>query len=252
MLLQRREYKYLIDEPTAERVRRALAGLCVGDTHAAATGGRYLCDTIYLDTLQHHLYRATIENEAVRHKLRIRTYPGGTSPVFLEVKRRVDDVIVKSRATVRGDWRALLESGDVSNVPADQLRPTENFLSRYQTNRGGPMLPTVLVRYEREPYTSLVDDYVRITFDRKLQYHVATDLTFETRPRSWTPIDDPIAMRVAPSLSAVVLELKFAATVPGWLASIVRRLELARLSYCKYTRAVDSMLHRPLSRARIG
>ena len=251
-MLQRREYKYLIDEATAARVRRAIAGFCGGDEHAAATGGRYVCDTIYLDTLQLHIYRATIENEAVRYKLRIRTYPGTQSPVFLEVKRRVDDVIVKSRAAIRGDWRALLETGDISLVPAGELRAAENFLTYYQACRGGPMVPTAMIRYEREPYSSLVDDYVRITFDRKLRYQAATELAFTSDERLWTPIDDPVAMRVAPALSAVVLELKFMQTVPPWLRSIVQRLELSRLSYCKYTRGVDSMLHRPLSRARIG
>jgi hypothetical protein len=251
MALARREYKFLIDERTADRVRAALAGLCIGDLHAAATGGRYTCDTLYLDTLAMNLYRATIENEAVRYKLRVRMYPGGASPVFLEVKRRVDDVIVKSRAAIRGDWRSILETGDLTAVPEDQRRAAENFVTYYQTSRGGPLVPTVLVRYEREPYTSLVDDYVRITFDRKLSYRAATELAFDPDARSWTPIDDPVAMRVAPAHSAVVLELKFSATVPRWLGQIVRRLELARLSYCKYTRAVDSMLHRPLSRARI-
>ena len=245
----RREYKYLIDEATAQKVRRQIAGICERDRFTDERG-RYLCDTLYLDSLDMRLYRATIENEAVRHKLRIRTYPG-TNLVFLEVKRRIDEVIIKSRAMLGPEWRDVLETANIDRVPEAQKKAVESFLSYYHASQLGPMVPTVLVRYEREPYTSLVDNYARLTFDRSLRYQVASDLVLHGDDRAWVPIDDPLAMRGSTYTSLSILELKFEARAPGWMTRLVKSLELPRLAMSKYTRAVDSMMMRPTSRASL-
>ena len=244
-MIQRREYKYIIDETTAVRLRRHLAGRCEPDRNAVATGGRYTCDTLYFDTFNRSTYRATVENRPTRYKLRVRRY-GHHGPVFLEVKRRVDDTILKTRAPLGADWATLLEDDRVLDAVDPKVRPAvENFLSYYRASHAGPMMPAVLVRYEREPYTSTIDPYVRVTLDRKLEYQPKTEATFEDEQRYWMPIDDPVAIRAFPSRSAIVLELKFLDPAPTWLRSIVSALELPRLAFCKYTRAIDSMLLRP-------
>jgi hypothetical protein len=245
----RREYKYLVDEATAERVRQRIRGICERDRYTDERG-RYLCDTLYLDSLDMRLYRATVENEAVRHKLRIRTYPG-TNLAFLEVKRRVDDVIVKSRAMLGPEWRTVLETANIDSVPEAQRKDVESFLSYYHASRLGPMVPTVLVRYEREPYSSLIDPYARVTFDRSLQYQVVSDLVLHGDDRAWVPIDNPLAMRGSTYTSLSILELKFESRAPGWMTRLVQSLEIPRLSMSKYTRAIESMMMRPSTRAAI-
>jgi hypothetical protein len=248
--LQRREYKYLIDEATADRIRRYIEGICAVDRYAATTNNRYRCDTLYLDTLRMNVYRATIEGEAVRHKLRIRGYPdAGDAPAFLEVKRRVDDIIVKTRVPVRGQWGQHLEEGVLLDHVAGRDRmAAENFLSHYEGTYAGPMVPVALVRYEREPYFSRIDEYARVTFDRKLCFQTKAELSLTPDHDHWTPIDNAVAMRGAPASSLIVLELKFQQVVPAWMQRMVQALELHRDSFCKYTRAIDSMLHRPEGR----
>lgn len=233
----RREYKYLIDEALAARARRMLAGACEPDAHAP--GGRYLCDTLYLDSLGLELYRATAQNARVRHKLRVRAYPESPgAPVFLEVKRRVDDVIVKSRARLAADaWAALLETGDLGLAAPDQRGDAERFLARYHARA---LVPQVLVRYAREPYSSVLDDYARVTFDREIAMQPCSALSLAADPR-WIPID-------AGAPSPVVLELKFAGRAPRWMVRLVRALELPRLSFSKYARAIESM-RRPAPRS---
>lgn len=236
----RREYKYLIDERLAARVRRAIAGACEPDAHAP--GGRYVCDTLYLDTLGLELYRATIENARVRYKLRIRTYPGAPgAPVFLEVKRRVGDAIVKARARVAASaWAELLETGDLARAAPAPLADAEHFLARYHARA---LVPQVLVRYEREPYASAVDDYARVTFDRQIATQPSSELSLAAGPH-WIPID-------AGAPSPVVLELKFSGRAPRWMVQLVRALELPRLSFSKYARAIET-LRRPGRRAALG
>jgi hypothetical protein len=231
----RREYKYLVDETTAIEIRRRIAGICVPDEFTDARG-RYTVDTLYLDTPDLRMYRATIENEGRRHKLRIRSY-AGSKVVFLEVKRRVDDIIVKSRAKLGPEWVYVLEHGHGSG------RDLETFLSHYHTSL---FLPTVLVRYDREAYASTIDPYARLTFDRQIRYQPASQLSMQGDERAWVGIDDPISMRGPESYA--VLELKFSDNAPGWMTNLVRSLELPRGAFSKYARAIDAMTLSPAAR----
>jgi hypothetical protein len=245
--LHRREYKYLIDEPRAEAIRRYIAGICTIDPYAAETGGRYLTDTLYLDTPQLHSYWATMQDAGDRYKLRIRAYPSlGPGPVFFEVKRRVSESILKTRGMYRGPWNQILTGLTpelLATVEPRHRRAIDNFICFYHRS---PMAPSTLIRYEREPYFSLIDEYARVTFDRSLSYQRATTLSLVPEHEQWTYTDDAAGQRgLMPSHSAVLLELKFTSVVPGWMRRMVQALDLQRLAFCKYTRAVDS-LYRPL------
>ena len=247
--LARREYKFFIDEAIAAKIRRMIEGYCEGDKHAAKTGGRYLCDTLYFDSLRLDLYRATIDNSPDRHKLRIRTYPlSGSNPVFLEIKRRVDETIIKTRSCVWGDWAKVIEDGNLDSVAASERLGAQNFLTYYRASGTGLVVPTVLVRYEREPYTSRVDYYARVTFDREVRFQRHPELSVTPEDNQWTAIDDQSSMWPLQGGSPVLLELKFLSEAPPrWMRLVVQNLELRRLAYCKYTRAVDALLRPPIA-----
>ncbi len=241
--LQRREYKYLIDEHTADQVRRYIAGICTVDPYAERTGGRYLTDTLYLDTPQLYSYWATIDDASDRYKLRVRGYPSsGESAVFFEVKRRVSESVRKTRGWFNGPWQQVLLDGTpelLATIEPRHRPGIDNFICHYHRS---PMLPRCIVRYEREPYMSLIDEYARVTFDRRVTYQAATELSLVADHDTWSPMDDPTSQRgMGPSGSDVLLELKFTNMVPGWMRKLVQTLGIQRLAFCKYTRAVDSM-----------
>lgn len=241
--LQRREFKYLINEDQVERVRRFISGICTVDPYAAKSNGRYFIDTLYLDTPDFGIYRATINDAVDRYKLRVRSYPSvKTAPTFFEVKRRVSDAVLKTRGSIRGPWQRILLDGTpevLAEIPAKERRAIDNFICHFHA---APMQPCVHVRYEREPYFSLIDEYARVTFDRDLAYQRATDLTTEPPSEDWTYIDHATSQRSAsPTQSLVLLELKFMNVVPAWMRQMSHTLGLPRLAFCKYTRAVDAM-----------
>lgn len=247
--LSRREFKYLIDDEMAERIRRYISGICTIDPYAQKTGS-YLIDTLYLDTPRLDLYHATVEDSGDRYKLRIRGYPSAKSaPVFFEVKRRVNDAVFKTRGYIRGNWQRVLMDGIpevLSEIGDDQRRGIDNFICHFFRS---PMQATVLVRYNREPYFSLIDQYARVTMDRSLCSQAATELSLEPSDAAWSALDFPIAQRgLDPERSQILLELKFTNMVPGWMRDMVQTLNLQRLSFCKYTRAVDAMRWRPSDR----
>lgn len=250
--LQRREYKYLVDEETVERIRHYIRGVCEVDPYAAKTGNQYLTDTLYLDTPRMDSYWATMEDSGDRYKLRIRTYPSmGPGPVFFEVKRHVSEVILKTRGAYDGDWVRLLDRTDpeiMATVKPKNLKAIDNFICHYRLM---PYRPSVLVRYSREPYFSLLDDYARVTFDRSLSYQISNELTLEPEHERWTYVDDAVGQRgLASDRSAVLMELKFTSIVPGWMRDMVTSLDIQRLAFCKYTRSVDSMRLIPNARVQ--
>ncbi|MEZ4448773.1 MAG: polyphosphate polymerase domain-containing protein [Nannocystaceae bacterium] len=253
-VIERREYKYLIDRATAEAVRAKIRPFCVLDPHAERTPGRrYTIDTLYLDTTDLSLFWANDHEQHDRFKLRVRGYAEAPkAPVFFEVKRRVGDVIAKSRGQVpRGEWIRLL--GDPSRsipegVRADQRGAVERFLA---LSRALHVRPFTLVRYEREPYVSVVDDYARVTFDSNIRAHDTDALDLVAPDRGWRALDDAVSQRGWGSL--IVLELKFTQQVPLWMVGLTRSLGLTRGGFSKYGTSIRAFYEpQPRRIARAG
>lgn len=230
--LERREYKYLLPMHLVPKVRAAARAVCRLDRYAGPTGV-YTIRSLYFDTDRLDLFWANHHERADRFKLRVRTYPGSNGPVFLEVKRRVQDVIVKTRGAVSGDvWVDIVRDParlQELSLPPHTRAAVERFLSLVHTYH---LEPTLLVQYEREAYASEVDEYARLTFDFRVACQQKRTLDLEADPERWHPTDHTYQTRTLEPV--VVLELKFQASPPRWMVDLVRRLELQRLSFSKY------------------
>lgn len=244
--IERREFKYLIDEATAAEVRRFIRPFCELDHNARGfDDDRYTIDSLYFDTPDMRLYRANEEEVANRYKLRVRTYPQTPgAPIFFEVKARYNDVVVKDRGRApTNNWADMLTDRNVA-VPKShspfESAAVERFTTLVRMQHAGPV---VLVRYTREPYESTIDDYARVTFDRAIKSQQMSDVTLDSTPGRWRPSDAPAT--VHGSWSPTVLELKFTAQVPFWMVDMVRTLNLDRRSFSKYGRSVEAWAQRP-------
>ena len=247
--IERREFKYLVSRDTAARVRDAVAAFCVLDRHAALSPDhRYTIESLYLDTPSLALYRANEVELLDRVKLRVRHYPdhpGGD--VFLEVKRRVHDVIDKTRGRLPHDgWQRLVDdpfaplTGPAADNPA-----VERFLAIQHTLGARPGM---LVRYQREAWMGIHENYARVTFDTAIRAQICEVADFAPDPGHWRPLDDAYSQKSAVAASAVVLELKFESLAPTWMQAIIESLDLWRLSYSKYGNGVQAFFVPPESR----
>jgi SPX domain protein involved in polyphosphate accumulation len=241
-IIERYEYKYLVPESAIATIRAAVLTTSKIDRYAGPDG-TYRIRSLYFDTDHYDLYWANDREKPDRFKLRARMYPGKVSPVFLEVKRRVLDVIVKSRAAVSAEsWREVLAGNDAAlaslspNTRAGALK----FLAPYHRHHIHPVL---LVDYEREAYISEIDSYARLTFDRKIVVQQQDKLEFDGVPTRWRSIDHRVQTRTEEPIS--VLELKFERRPPRWMVALVRRLDLTRHSFSKYCYGVTSELTLP-------
>jgi SPX domain protein involved in polyphosphate accumulation len=238
-LIERREYKYFVDEDTVELIRNAIRPFCQLDPYSEKSPThQYAIESLYFDTPQFALFWANDREAVERFKVRVRSYPGATSDdVFLEVKRRANDVIVKSRGRIsRSQWNALSRSGKIAEpegLNKKQRKAMERFLFLSAVHH---LRPVALVRYEREAYFSLIDDYARITFDRLICSTPKSDLAPSTSTPNWR-YQDHAVMQKTPSAKTLV-ELKFTSNTPRWLIGIVKQLDLMRSSFSKYGTAV--------------
>jgi hypothetical protein len=245
-IIERREYKFLIDRTKAAAVRAAISPFCTLDPFAARSPTRtYTVETLYLDTEDLSLYWANDHEQVDRIKMRVRRYadvPG--CPLFFEVKRRVNDLISKSRGRVDpGSWARLLSDG-AAPIPDEIVGKDRAAVERFLAlARRLHVRPFTLVRYQREPYVSTIDDYARVTFDTWIQAQRLETLTFVPDGGRWRALDDAIMQRTRDSL--VVLELKFTNYVPRWLIEMTRGLGLVRGAYSKYGNSIRAF-HGPL------
>lgn len=238
--IERREYKYLVDERTVDRLRALIAPFCVLDPYArSAPRNRYTIESLYLDSPDLVLYRANLHEQIDRYKLRVRRYPdAATSPYVLEVKRRYHDVQIKSRAMLGSDWASVVSDPFVPTAVVRSSSNIERFVTRVHAIGARP---TLLVRYQREAWMSVVDDYARVTFDRRIEgYKVDPERwSFESDAGGWRACDDPTGTRQdTPGLT--ILEMKFTTRVPTWMVGVAEKLGLWRQSFSKYGRLVEA------------
>ena len=227
-LPERRECKYALDPAAVDPVRAFIHPFVEPDPYAAQRpGNRYPVCSLYLDTPALTLYGQTLQGQKNRYKLRVRSYsddPG--EPVFWEVKRRIDGLVLKRRTCVgRNTARALLDGRPHGN--GDPV--ADEFLSLVA---GAAARPTLRVRYQREAYESRGPDPVRLTFDTQLAYAQAVDLIPEHNGSGWRP---------AP-LRATILEIKFTDRFPRWVLELLRSFCLGRQSLPKYCLSLSTAI----------
>jgi hypothetical protein len=226
---ERYEYKYLLPSALFGAVRRFIAPYIRPDSHA---GGSYTVTNLYLDTPRLDFYREHERGAADRFKLRLRDY-NHTGCVFLEVKRKIKNVVVKSRVEVPRDrYTGLMDEGEEILLEALPAAHLGEFLGR--SIRGG-VRPVVLVEYDREAYESVMDDETRMTFDRRIRFQPSEEMELGGEGE-WTPIDSAVDMGAFSS--PVLLELKFNTTCPAWMVDLVRTFSLERQSFSKYMAAM--------------
>jgi hypothetical protein len=230
----RYELKYVVDAACASRVRDFVRGHLRRDAHGIPEMRyAYPIYSLYLDGPGFMLYNATVQAQKNRFKLRVRYYDhDASSPVFCEIKRRVNDVIMKERAAIRRDALEQLLAGHCprrEDLLEDQPVEAYDALRRFCELRDALLArPRIIVYFEREAWVSREDNNVRVTFDvEATAAHYAHDL----RPTRWEDARVP----------GVIVELKFDDRFPVWMRELVQSFDLYRTRMGKYVHCMDRL-----------
>ncbi len=228
MQKQRFELKYLIQEEQALRVRDFVRCYLEIDEYGMnQPNDSYPVHSVYLDSDDLRLYWRTINGDKNRFKLRLRFYNTDPNvPVFFEIKRRMNNCILKQRGAARHDALDWLLSGHlpeprhvVSKDPR-QLVAIQRFCQLMGELHAKPK---VHIAYLREAYVS-PDGEVRVTLDRQVQGE--PNLSTELKTRMTRPVHS--------FTSFVILELKFTNRFPNWFRDLVRSMHVMQCGAAKY------------------
>jgi len=232
MLACRFEMKYLVSEIQAAAIENYIGPFLEPDRYSKLQrGGHYPIVSLYLDSQDLRLCRETMTGVKNRFKLRIRSYTDEPEyPRFFEIKRRINRVIVKSRARVMDRDVPILLGG--RSLPPQGYTTDKAALNQFQlyvaSIHAGPM---ILVRYKRQAWESTSQNRVRVTFDRELCYQVTHEPHVRLGGSGWQHSDITVGN--------AILEIKFTGTYPLWLSRLVEDFNLESRSISKYATSVE-------------
>jgi hypothetical protein len=239
----RYEIKYLVDVAELDGLRAEIERRLDPDTHGGPGG--YGVWSVYYDTRRLRFYWEKIEGLRFRRKLRVRHYGdrfgvGPDTPVFVEIKQRVNRVTQKRRVRLPyADAMALCDGRRmVAHEPGERafLEEVLDLVCRLD------LRATAMTGYQRQAYVGRDADVgLRVTFDRRVR----------GRDRDFHLGADAENRFIVPPAKAIV-EVKADERVPYWLTDLTarRNLQVARVSkYCQgveaYGLAPRSIFHVP-------
>lgn len=236
------ELKYLITLKQAAQFRSGLQAYLVPDEHGNESG-RYTVSSLYYDSPDLRCYREKADGLRFRRKLRLRHYETGEplteeTPVFVEIKQRVDRVTQKRRAVLPyGNALRLCNDRQIADhAPEDKAFIEEVFAYLWQYN----LQPMRIVRYERQALVgTMYDPGLRVTFD--------SSLSFQAHPLHLHEQASGLPMLAA---DHVVMEIKVNERLPTWLAEMVATHDLQLVRVSKYCRSVEAAQSIPLLHLR--
>jgi SPX domain protein involved in polyphosphate accumulation len=220
-------------------MRKLLEPFMHQDPYAAMNGGEYSVRSIYFDTPDLECYFQKLAGVKRRNKVRLRGYNRGEgSEVFFEIKKKVDEPLIKNRAPMTFEAaRKILKGMPVE----DFVEPTRKyplavddarrFLYHIYVRR---MRPAVTVIYEREPFQAILKDRgndLRITFDKHLRavaYPTLDELFEEKHP-------------ILVNEQYFIMEIKFNRYLPAWVKAIVTTFGLKKGPASKYVLCMDAI-----------
>ncbi len=233
MQQQRFELKYIVSEETALHIRDFVRSYLELDENGIGKPNfSYPVHSLYLDSDDLCLYWSTINGDKNRFKLRLRFYNDDPdTPVFFEIKRRMNNCIMKQRGGVRRDAVGWLLAGHlpepshlVSRDPK-QMLALQRFCQLMQSIHAKPKIH---IAYLREAWVPHGDNSARLTLDRNVRSEP------ELTPELSTRMEHPVVVWG----NEVVLELKFTNRYPDWFRELVRVFGVRQCGAAKYVDGV--------------
>jgi hypothetical protein len=212
-VFERFEEKYLLTASQYQAVMDGLRGRMRPDMF-----GRSTVLSIYYDTEDFRLVRASLDKPTYKEKLRVRAYgnPTAESTVFVELKKKYDGVVYKRRAELPLSEASLLLLGEPTREDSQIIREIRYFLRLYEP------VPSVLLTYRRVAYTG-ADPDLRITFDDNIRFRTREiRLTAGVWGRELLPP------------GRTLMEIKSSGAMPLWLCGLLSENEIFPTSFSKY------------------
>lgn len=223
-IFKRYENKYLLNEKQYSAVLETLKNNALPDKF----GQSNVC-SIYYDTPDKRIIRASIEKPIYKEKLRLRSYgiPQDGSDCFLELKKKYKGIVYKRRVLTSYQSGISYMNGDETAVKPSQIKNEIDYFKTYY----GTLLPSVDIFYNRIAYYDKTDPNVRLTFDSDILFR---DTELDLKNGIYGELILPDGM--------CLMEIKTAGAMPLWTADMLSRLKIYPASFSKYGTAYKNIL----------
>ena len=222
-IFKRYEMKYMLTKAQKRRLLAAMAPYMALDQYGRTT----ICN-LYFDTDSYRLIRRSLEKPAYKEKLRVRSYGTATErgPVFVELKKKYEDVVYKRRVSMPHREAVAWLSGR-AGAPKTQITREIDYVRGYYEG----LRPVVFLSYEREAYFSKDGSDFRVTFDENILCRV--DHLTLTDGVWGTPILGE---------EMVLMEIKTPCGIPLWMTRFLTREHIYKTSFSKYGTAYSTLI----------
>ena len=217
-VMKRYELKYLLDRGQTAWLINRLQGHMKPDRY-----GMTSIASLYYDTADDRLIRASLDKPEFKEKLRLRSYglASEDSPVFLELKRKASGIVYKRRVqTTLPEVRDFFAGANDLFEDRQISRELSRFRDAYT-----PLRPACLIIYDRTAYFE-PDGNLRLTIDFNPRYR--TESLNLTRSMDGIPLKPE---------GDTILEIKVQDAIPLWLTAILDDGQIFRNSFSKYGEA---------------
>lgn len=223
-IFKRYENKYLLNEKQYSAVLETLKNNALPDKF----GQSNVC-SIYYDTPDKRIIRASIEKPIYKEKLRLRSYgiPQDGSDCFLELKKKYKGIVYKRRVLTSYQSGISYMNGDETAVKPSQIKSEIDYFKAYY----GTLLPSVGIFYRRLAFYDEKDPNVRLTFDSDILFR---DTELDLKNGIYGELILPDGM--------CLMEIKTAGAMPLWTADMLSRLKIYPASFSKYGTAYKNIL----------
>ena len=222
-VFNRHEQKYLLDEDTFQKVIEVMDEYMMPDKYNV-NHKPYTISNIYFDTEDDYLIRTSLSKPNYKEKLRLRSYgvPSNDSQVFLEIKKKFNDIVNKRRTVLKlSEAYNFISSGKPPELKeymnTQVLKEIEYFLQVYR------LKPKVYLAYDRIAYFEKYNNDLRISFDKNIRtrrYDVALE-------------DGDYGEALLPD-GVYLMEVKTSKAMPLWLTDMLAKYNIKKRSFSKY------------------
>lgn len=213
-IFRRVENKYICTEAQ----KKQFLDLCLTHMHED-TFYQYTVHTVYLDNENNAFIISSLDHPVYKVKMRLRSYEDVTdnSIVYLELKKKMNDIVYKSRISLNMSQAEQYLNHQAKLSLTDCTASEFDYLMKYTCP-----VPKVLLLYERECYAADTETDIRITFDNHLRYRL--DHIFLNENGSETELIS----------DQYLLEIKAEKRYPLWLVHALEECHIHKQSFSKY------------------
>ena len=224
-VMKRREFKFILTREQLSYLKQALVGHMDVDQY-----GKTTIFSLYYDTPDFRLIRASIERPTFKEKIRLRSYglSDGHKYVFLELKRKNQGVVYKRRITLSEEDATSFFKGE-NCLEDNQIGKEITYFRDFYKK----LVPQIMVIYDRAAYKNDTD--LRVTIDENPRYRTyGLDMNSSSS-----------GMLLLPHGSAI-LEIKAQEEIPLWLVQILSEGKIYKTTFSKVGEAYKQIKQRQI------